>query len=161
MTALLLALAALYALRVHLKRLIIKDEITGEPYLTRWHLIKCKPFRVFLHHIHRPDKDRHVHNHPWPRAFAFVLRGGYTEEVLSWSRRAKRHYHYVYSHSSGQSSTIAFRPDNYHRIVSTRPNTWTLFFAGRRSRDWGFLKDGKHVPCREYLGLAPDHDFGD
>ena len=160
MTALLLALAALYALRVHMKRLIIKDEITGEPYLTRWHLIKCKPFRVFLHRIHRPDKDRHVHNHPWPRAFAVILRGGYVEEVetAAFGRTwIERHGHEGF----GAVSRRAFHPHRYHRIRAVMPNTWTLFFAGRRSRDWGFLKDGKHVPCREYLDLPPDHNFGD
>jgi hypothetical protein len=88
-----------------------------------------------------------------------ILRGGYEEQVVL-PRVSATHLFY-YTHRPGQISRIAFGPRNYHRIVHVKPNTWTLFFAGRRSRDWGFLVDGRHVPCRTYLGLPPEHDFGD
>lgn len=148
---------AAYLLQLDLKKLVISDE--GGPYLTRYHLFKCRRFRVFLHHIHRPDKDRHVHNHPFPWARAFILSGGYHESITRTNPMSGRTGYLT--HDARTWSSEAFEPGNYHRIVHVQPGTWTLFFAGRRSRDWGFLVDGAHVPCRKYLGLPPDHDFGD
>ena len=47
-------------------------------YLTRWRLVECPWFGVYLHAIRIDDSDRHLHNHPW--AFcSLVLRGGYVE----------------------------------------------------------------------------------
>lgn len=142
------------------RKLIIRDEATGEPYLTRWHLVRCKWFRIFIHRIHRADKDRHLHNHPWPRAFAIVLRGGY-QEMRDRYYSAIQHYGNCSRLNTCGPRINHLYTGTYHRITWVAPNTWTLFIAGRRTRDWGFLVDGKHVPCREYLGLPPDHDFGD
>jgi hypothetical protein len=155
-------LLGLYYLWLDAKKLVIKDD--EGPYLTRYHLIRTPWFRVFLHRIHRPDKDRDPHNHPWPRAFAFVLRGGYLERITELDglvRRTTTNSVGDYDEQAKPWSTEAFRPGRYHRIVDVLPGTWTLFFAGARSRDWGFLVDTDHVPCREYLGLPDDHDFGD
>lgn len=82
MVYLLLTLAAfaLYAVYVHDNRFEIYDRADpSQRYLVRWHLFRCRWFRVFLHRIYRPDDDRHLHNHPWPNALAIVLRGGYGE----------------------------------------------------------------------------------
>lgn len=49
----------------------------------------------------------------------------------------------------------------YHRIVSVKPGTWTLFLAGKRSRDWGFLVNGVHIPWRAYLGMPADAKLED
>ncbi len=40
--------------------------------LNRWHL--------YLHHMHAPDADECLHDHPWPWGLSFVLLGGYLEE---------------------------------------------------------------------------------
>lgn len=147
----------LYFLWLDKKKLVIKDD--EGPYLTRWHLLKAYVLRTFLHHIHRPDKDRDPHNHPWPFACSFVLFGGYTERIteLDGELRITK----IKTHLAGSFSFEAFRPGRYHRIIDVLPGTWTLFVAGPRSRDWGFLVDTTHVPCREYLDLPTDHDFGD
>lgn len=154
---------AVWMFRLDRKKLVIKD--AEGPYITRWHLIRTPWFRVFLHRIHRPDKDRHLHNHPWPKAFALVLWGGYCEIVARvYEGVASQTWNW---HFAGHTSTDAFKPHAYHRIRIVLPNTWTLFFAGRRLNtrkgvsDWGFLVDKYHVQARPYLGLPPDHDFGD
>jgi hypothetical protein len=141
------------------KKLMIFGKEDGELYLTRWHLIRCKWFRVFLHRIYKPDADRACHNHPWPKAFSLILWGGYAEKRLHDARHLQYVEYGVYS--PGAFATDAFKQNRYHRIVDVKPRTWTLFFAGRRTRDWGFLVDGQHVPWREYLKLPPDYDFGD
>ncbi len=158
-------LLGLYYLWLDANKLVLADDATGELYLTRYHLIRTPWFRVFLHRIYRADKDRDPHNHPWPRAFALVLRGGYMERITELDGLVRVTRGRV--HNAGQLSTEAFKPNRYHRIIDVAPNTWTLFFAGRRKNTehgvsgWGFLVDTEHVPARPYLGLPDNYDFGD
>ena len=150
------ALFGFWCLRLDKNKLEIKYLCDGSLYLTRWQLFKCKWFRVLLHQIHKADKDRHLHNHPWPWAVSLVLRGGYREisnpALLSCTLNHKEHNAPTLNVLNGLM---------YHRITEVRPNTFTLFIAGPRSKDWGFNVDGEHVPSRTYLGLPPDHSFGD
>jgi len=133
---------------------------SGALYLQRWHLLRNKTRRVFLHHIARADMDRDLHNHPWPKAFAIILRGGYEELVRDKDGNYKLHKHGLLS-----ISRHAFHPEAYHKILGVRPNTWTLFFAGERKRSWGFLvtdfNSTRHVDYRTYLGLPADHELED
>jgi hypothetical protein len=158
-------LSAVCLRRLYLRRLEIRDAF--DLYLTRYHLFRSKIARTFLHRIWRADKDRDVHNHPWPFAFAFILRGGYWELIrkpLRYQDIDGEIFGYedvVRYHGPMSFSFEAFKSGNYHRIIAVQPNTWTLFFAGKRSRDWGFLTPEGHVPSRTYLGLPEDHDFGD
>lgn len=117
----------------------ILDEVTDEDYLTRYYLFRSPWLNVYLHRIHREDKDRHLHNHPWPWAFAYILRGGYQEQRASG-------YH-IYK--AGDKNDLT--GDIYHRIVTVRPNTWTLFVCGPYERSWGFDVDGVHIDSEEYL----------
>lgn len=137
---------------------------SGEQYLTRWSLLAPKADevhaewkqgrisqwlcenvgQVYLHKIDGPDPDRNPHDHPW-LALCFVLWGGYCQ----------------FRHGRGMSRFEGvrwfnyLRRDEYHRILSVRPNTWTLCFCGPVFRSWGFLmSDGRHMPWREYLGLT-------
>lgn len=147
-------------------KLEIKDKQTGALYLTRYHLFRCKWFRVFLHHIHLPDGDRDLHNHPWPNAFSLILRGGYEERWIGQDSGYRRR-RYVYGRTLRAGTQIQGKyvnrltPDCYHRIDSVFPKTWTLFFAGRRSRRWGFLVNGEHIDWTTYLGLPYDTELGD
>lgn len=142
---------------------VIRDQLTGAPYLVRWHLCKTRWFRLFLHRILREDHDREPHNHPWPWALSLVLRGGYAEERTTplgdpqvhpcISRLA------LATHAVGGLNWIGKRV--YHRITSVLPNTYTLFLTGPRTREWGFLRRGEHVDWREYLGVPEGTDLED
>ena len=129
-----------YALLVALFPKRIRDPFDGAPYLTRYFLLRSPWLNVFLHHIHSADKDRHMHNHPWSWSWSIILRGGYLEERLP---RAERMYW------PWQKNTLTTAA--YHRIKYVRPNTWTLFVAGRYEKSWGFLVDGVHVDSETYL----------
>lgn len=175
------ALFGFWCLNLDNKKLVISDKAAGEPYLTRWHLFKCKWFRVFLHQIHRPDKDRHLHNHPWPWASGIILTGGYDEVRTSGLNGSPEYFRYrslwwnlrnvletfwlkgpkEFWTWRGYPRASHLYENTYHRILTVEPNTFTLFLAGPRSKDWGFNVDGEHVPSRTYLGLPPDHNFGD
>lgn len=145
----------LYVYLVWLDKNRFEIRTDGLLYLTRFHLQRLIRPYPFLHRIHLPDAGRDLHNHPWPTGWTFVLWGGYVEKYTldmgkTWSWRVRRRWR-----------LYRLEPELYHRIVSVDPHTLTLFFAGKRSRDWGFLVNGEHMPCRKYLGLPEDHDFGD
>jgi hypothetical protein len=124
--------------------------LDGKPYITRYYLTCARtcngPEGYYLHHIHAPDADRRLHDHPWHWASSRILRGGYTElrrvvrfaarrtaEVRGTMRRTQFNagaLSVLYAHASYH---------DYHRIVDIEPNTWTLFRAGpKHGKGWGF-----------------------
>lgn len=133
-------------------RFDIRDEATGELYLRRWRIVQTPWFAVYLHKIATPDKDRDLHDHPWPFV-SLVLRGGYDE--LLWTGREDAHEHRgPHMERRGWLSIGFRRATDAHRIVRLHhAPTWTLVFTGRRRRSWGFYTERGFVDWREYLGL--------
>jgi hypothetical protein len=116
----------------------------GVVYLRRYILVMCPWFQVYLHHILRPDFDRHLHNHPWA-GVSLILHGGYAELVT-----APGDEHYLVRHGIGALNVL--RRDTYHRITQVKRHTWTLLVAGRRKSSWGFwVSDRGHVDYETYL----------
>ena len=121
----------------HIERIV---GIDGAPYLTRLRVVQTPFGGLYLHRIHREDWDRHLHSHPW--AFAsVVLRGGYREEVC-WNS-ASGEYNLSRPATQRPLRPRIMRRDVIHRIVSVKPNTWTLVLVGRRRDDWGFYVPGR------------------
>jgi len=105
---------------------------------------------VRIHHIRRPDRDRHVHDHPWD-ARTILLRGYYMELRPRLIDQAPTGAAGVFVRKRGETATLKYR--QYHRIARVSPGgVWTLFFTWNKQGSWGFLVDGVHVPWREYLG---------
>lgn len=101
---------------------------------------------VRIHHIMRPDSDRHMHDHPW-NARTIVLRGWYIEE------RPGRLTSHLWERTRGYTGRLLF--GQYHRIEEVSPGgVWTLFITWRKRGTWGFLVDGAKVPWREYLSIS-------
>lgn len=121
---------------------------TGREYLRRWMLTpeiggRKWPWRLYLHNIVRPDAGRAPHDHPaW--FVTLILRGGYTE--LEYDRNG------TFVRAVRRGPGFVFRRATYvHRIISVRPNTWTLSLWGRYSRQWGFWPSpGVFIPDAEY-----------
>lgn len=117
------------------KKLIINDECGGGPYLTRYYIIGHRTSRwaLMLHHFHRSDMDRDLHDHPWA-FWSLILSGGYWEITPdNWCRWYK-------------SGRLLKRPAKWvHRVrlmPCLRP-TWTLVLRFSYERRWGFhTKDG-------------------
>lgn len=129
----------------------------GQTYLTRWNLITTPNWRVYLHRLSAPDADRDLHNHPsWWRCF--VLRGGYTQCVERLVVRdgfpQRDYFGRLWTDPQPHRARVRWWNTldtyDYHRIVSVKPNTWTICFSGTRERSWGFLVDGRHVDHEEY-----------
>lgn len=137
----------------------------GSIYMGRWWLFNPYPAKsdgrkrrwgdwlpsVRLHHIHRPDVDRHLHDHPW-NARTIILWGWYREE-LPPSRMVSgvelRNFRTRFVRDTGR---LLF--GQYHRIDEVAEGgVWTLFITWRYRGTWGFNVDGRKVPWREYLGV--------
>jgi hypothetical protein len=94
------------------------------------------PWSVRVHHIVRPDEDRHLHDHPW-NCRTIILNGWYVEERAGGK---------LFERNAGDTASITH--NEFHRIRWVDPNVGavTLFITGRYRGTWGFK-----VPYREYL----------
>lgn len=105
------------------------------------------PISIRLHHIVRPDQDRHMHDHPW-NARTFILRGWYFEK-----RHVSGTHYRLECRQAGQTAALRF--GEYHAISRIgEGGVWTLFVTGKYRGTWGFLVNGVKVQWRKYLGVA-------
>jgi hypothetical protein len=120
------------------------------PYLTRYYLTGTGPTAAnnqatgepgwYLHHIHEPDADRRLHNHPWTWARYWIRRGGYVE-LRRYHVDADDPPHSTRVRTVGPGDRLGLSRYVYHRIASVQPRTWSLFHAGpKHGRGWGFLE---------------------
>lgn len=124
-------------------KLISRD---GQPYLERYFLFQCLGLTFYLHRFVGGDGDKELHDHPFD-ALSLILAGSYLEELpvrISLSqgiikrRRRVRWLNWI-------------RAGRMHRIVSIRPETWTLFIHNRRrGRTWGFYTEAEPTPGQNW-----------
>lgn len=187
MTGLLWRLAALLLSRPAVaSRIIARAQRTpyrhiygpdGSLYMGRWWLFnpyepdateeaKRWPWlpSVRVHHIMRPDSDRHLHDHPW-NARTVILRGFYVEERPDADVSTREYFAHCVAEGTpstggerrvslhrGAGFTGALRFGQFHRITRvSEGGVFTLFFTWRKQGTWGFDVDGLKVPWREYL----------
>ncbi len=132
--------STLYLLTVALTSRQIREP-AGDLLLRRYYLLRLPFFRAFLHQMHAHDTGRHSHSHPWTWARALVVTGGY----LEFRSGTPDTYRWL---SPGDVNVL--NPGDYHRIEDVRSDTWTLFCAGTRRSDWGFLTPSGHIDWRDY-----------
>lgn len=143
------------------------DRIIGDdparPYLSRWWLtpwsnyerdeakrswldkLKASLPHVYLHHIHRSDDDRALHDHPWKNV-SIVLKGGYFEHrpmfPTFYARDLKLNGTAETESLWRGPGSIVFRAATaLHRLEIPKGSpdgAWTLFITGPRVREWGF-----------------------
>lgn len=152
-----------------LERFDIRDPETGELYLRRWRVLQTPWFAIYLHKIAAPDKDRHLHDHPWS-FLSLVLCGGYDELRPAWPARFDEDLgersetdgvdidpRELIAVRRGWLSLGYRRAEDMHRIARLhRKPTWTLVLVGRRRRDWGFATERGWVQWERYLGINQD-----
>jgi hypothetical protein len=118
----------------------------GDPYLDRLRIIQTPLFGVYLHHIHREDRDQDPHDHPWV-FISLVLAGAYMEKVFPDKKNLAEHelrYH-------PRWCLAKLGREAAHMITDISPDPlWTLVVTGPRRSDWGFWREGKFIPWREY-----------
>lgn len=130
----------------------------GSLYMGRWWLFNPYPPNgganrraawrqrlpsVRIHHICRPDSDRHRHSHPWVAARTIPLLGWYIEELADGSERVRR---------AGDTGLLLH--EDFHRIDRvSHGGVWTLFITYQKAGTWYFDVDGERVEWRRYLEI--------
>lgn len=146
-----LAVLLAYLLHVFHKPYLRLFRPTGEKYLTRWKFANNRLFRIYLHRLDGPDPDRHLHNHPWD-GLVILLRGKYVQRVIQLKQNEPGHpVRECWNQRVDFVKWINHLGAEYHKIVTIRPGTWTLVFAGPVRREWGFLVEGQHVQWETYV----------
>lgn len=122
---------------------IIYDRDGTTPYMERYYLLfknrpSWFPFNITLHKICLSDLPV-LHDHPWPYA-ALILKGGYIE-------------HTKYRLDARNPGSFRIRgAEQYHWLELPEGQVcWSLFFMGKRRREWGFLKNDEWMQHQEYL----------
>jgi hypothetical protein len=127
---------------IYMYRYWLFNRCDSPRHVKRWPSIR-------LHHIVRPDMDRHPHDHPWTWARTFVLRNWYAEEVPY--NAVPPFVTATVTRKAGYTGVL--RHGSYHRIAEVAEGgVWTLFVTGPKVDSWGFLVDGRRVEYRDYLG---------
>lgn len=132
------------------------EEINGAnrcpTYLYRWHILKTRWFKVYLHHFVGDDWSLDFHDHPkrfvsiglkgWYREFTYPKTAGGLLQI-STDVPNIRDYHAPWFRS--------FPATHIHRIATPSGSCWTLVIVFREVRTWGFWHSGKFIPWREYV----------
>lgn len=145
MERLLLWLGETFASR---KKLIINDLCDNGPYLTRYYLAghRTSKWALMLHHFHRSDADRDLHDHPWA-FWSLILLGGYWEVTPQkglYPLRKMRWY---------KPWSLLRRPATWVHLVrlnKTTDRVWTLVLRFGYERQWGFHTKNGWVHFKKY-----------
>lgn len=97
-----------------------------------------------IHHIVRPDLDRHMHDHPCD-FLSVVLRGGYVEKRPTFKNPIFHRGRESMRPTFRGAGSVAFRrAHDRHLISELHGDVWTLFLMRRTDNPWGFwTPDGK------------------
>jgi len=122
---------------------------SGDVYLTRYVLLG-KRFqgnggKLFLHCFHRSDGDV-LHDHPWP-FWSLLLWPGYWKQTPAGTK--------WYGPLSLLRRPAAWK----HRVIVRPGKTWSLVWAGRKERSWGFWCPQGFLPWRAFA--ANQERYGD
>jgi hypothetical protein len=144
------------------RRRVIFDRSGKIPYLIRYYLFlkerKSFPFNITLHKVLESDEPV-LHDHPWSWG-AIILKGGYWEHIPVHSQEG-----------NVVGSTARWRGPGHIRFRKASDLHWlelakdeegnnipctSIFFMGRKQKEWGFVRWVKHVGYRwihneEYL----------
>lgn len=121
---------------------------SGELYFERYAIFEIENFAsLYLHFIHRADKDKHLHTHPWNFA-SVILKGSYIEETDEGFRtKSPGTFSFAGRHFCHKISEIVSGP-----VVS-------LFFTYGVYKPWGYSL-GK-IDSVEYRKLKNENNLPD
>ncbi len=127
----------------HGRHRTIYDRDGTTPYMERYYILfkdrpRWMPLNITLHKVCRSDLPI-LHDHPWGY-MTIILKGGYIE-------------HTEYDRFFRGPGHIRIRgAKSYHWLEAVKDiPSWSLFFMGKRSRKWGFLKASEWIEAEEYL----------
>lgn len=133
--------------------------VNRKKYLTRYYVLlrdwDWSFGNIFVHHFLSSDQGTNFHNHPWKWGISIVLFGGYFEERTSNPTMIDEntsHYEKLAIQNYAAPMRIErrevkpfsinfIRKSDFHRVDlrDEKRGAWTLFIAGPRTSEWGFL----------------------
>lgn len=136
-------------MRARLRDRIFRREDLAAGALRRWTLFRLPGGRaLYLHHFRCSDA-RSMHDHP-KRFVTIGIKGGYVEEWLDPSPL-------LWAIASGRRRRRCVAPwmrtfpaRHVHRVRVSPRGCWTLAYAGRKTRDWGFLRGNRWIHWQRY-----------
>jgi len=151
------------------RRRVITERDSDVPYLIRYYLFlnnrKHFPFNITLHKVLVSDEPT-LHDHPWGYA-TLILKGGYWEWIPLKSKEGN-----VVGSTRVWRGPGHFRirnADDLHWLELEKDEDgneipcWSLFFMGKKVKEWGFMDHVKHEGYRwihneQYLARGAKDD---
>lgn len=135
------------------KKIIYGCEARGDansPYLTRWELLVCKRFAIYLHKFHRSDDNSSLHDHPW-NFITIPLWGGYND--CTFNGGVDNSGNPTFNRQRLRPLSITYRPATHVHFVELINNkvAWTLIIRFKYVRWWGFWNKGIFTIFHEYF----------
>jgi len=151
------------------RRRVITERDSDVPYLIRYYLFlkerKNFPFNITLHKVLVSDEPT-LHDHPWGYA-TFILKGGYWEHIpirpleghVCGSKRVWRGPGHFRIRNADDLHWLELEKDSDGNEIPC----WSLFFMGRKVKEWGFMDWVKHegykwIHNEEYLARGAKDD---
>lgn len=127
------------------------DEMS--PYLTRWELLICKWFAIYLHRFERSDDRSSLHDHPW-NFLTIPLRYGYND--CTYSGRSLKDGTHDFNRQLMKPFRIYYRSSTHIHFVellgkNEDKKAWTLVIRFKYIRWWGFWNRGIFTRFDEYF----------
>jgi hypothetical protein len=98
-----------------------------EEEFTRFKLIKCRWFNLYLHYLDSPNWEPTCHDHPW-WFFTLLVWPGYLEQS-----NGKLHRRWP--------GMILFRKAEFkHRVLTPYGSSWSIILTGPTRKPWGRFK---------------------
>lgn len=128
----------------------------GKRYMERYYLGNVLGLTFYLHRFVSSDGDRALHDHPWRFSMGICLTGGYLERRLRWFNPKNGFDCAEKKVRPGRFNLI--RATTFHQILSTQPETWTLFFHSPKFKGWGFMHRIEEIDSQGVTRIVPHYE---
>lgn len=121
---------------------------TGNVHFERWAIFETKYLSLYIHKIHKEDKDLHLHSHPWNFA-SIILKGSYIEEKLSIDLFGEEQPPIL---NTKKFLTISVMDrDDFHKIKSiVNGPVWSLFLTWGEHKNWYYWVNYVRIESDNY-----------
>lgn len=124
-----------------LRRFIPHDDIgwesLGEKF-TRYNVVKCRWFNLYIHQMWSPIAPPLCHDHPWSFV-TFIIRGGYWESTDGETFTFRK------------PGRVLYRPAAWAHTVKTVDHyAWSVVVTSRTTRKWA-NRDCRTGEVREHV----------
>ena len=122
----------------------------GELHFERYAIVELPFFAIYIHKIHKADKDPHLHSHPWNFA-TVTLKGRYLEKYLSTDLFCEKQ---EVERLKRPGSFATANRNYFHKIEEILDGpVHTLFVTWGFSKNWHYLVNDSRIESSTYRHL--------